>query len=99
MRKVKESSDLEVNEVMTSKSKLTSSQWNILRNLDSGDTSNISVDDGEYSMLFVVSREVAGLSDQEKGYIYNLVGNDKIKDMIKQASRFLHKRAYIKKLI
>ena len=99
MRKIKKSSNWEVNEVATSKSKVTSAKWNILRNLGSGDTSNITFDNGEYSMIFVESREVADISDQEKGYVYNIVGNDKVKDMIKQASRFLHKRAYIKKVI
>jgi hypothetical protein len=98
MKKISESSVLQIKEVPTKLSSLDFEVQNIIKNLQIGDTSSILQDAQGYRMFFVADKKITGLTKEEMMFIQQVIGNQKVEMMIKQAGNFMRKRAFVAKI-
>ena len=98
MKKISESSSLKIDDTSARFTSLNIDVQNIIKNLQIGDTSSITMDGDEFRMFFLDDKKFVGLSKEEMMFINQIVGNQKAEMLVKQINNFMKKRTFISKI-
>jgi hypothetical protein len=98
MKKISESSSLKIDDTSARFTSLNIDVQNIIKNLQIGDTSSITLDGDEFRMFFLDDKKFVGLSKEEMMFVNQIVGNQKAEMLVKQINNFMKKRTFISKI-
>jgi hypothetical protein len=98
MKKISESSSLKIDDTSARFTSLNIDVQNIIKNLQIGDTSSITLDGDEFRMFFLDDKKFVGLSKEEMMFVNQVIGNQKAEMLVKQISNFMKKRTFISKV-